>query len=248
MLPTVLPKPLFKDFVLTNNPFYKSFYADNIPNIRIGIIAHGDYYSEATTYLIKASNDYKFCRATDIDKLCDFVNSATATDGYDMAECYELVLRHAAERFDWTPGAQKSLVLIGDSYPHAVGKSILLSNGHTFINQIDWKIEAKKLYNKAIRVYAVQCLGLSKSTFFYKDLAQETGGIHLQLSQLSVIADVLVAVCYRESDVTQQGYPGAQLTDFMDEVQRAGRMGRELRDMFDRLLSRSVASGVSPVA
>ena len=40
--------------------------------------------------------------------------------GGDFDECYELVLREARTKFDWSPGddVTRSVVVIGDATPH----------------------------------------------------------------------------------------------------------------------------------
>lgn len=60
------------------------------PNIRISIIAHGDYCDQRETYVLKAVD---FTR--DQKALIDFVRNVEKTGGGDTPECYELVLRDA---------------------------------------------------------------------------------------------------------------------------------------------------------
>src|SRR5262245_23929466 len=86
--------------------------AEEIPGIRIGIIAHGDYCDKGSTYVIKTFN-----LSRDIDAICHFVENVEPTGGGDAPECYELVL-HDAQELAWSPMATKALVLIGDDVPH----------------------------------------------------------------------------------------------------------------------------------
>ncbi|PLZ73273.1 hypothetical protein CBP14_15925, partial [Fischerella thermalis WC245] len=58
-----------------------------IPQMKIGIIAHGDYCDQGSTYVIK-----KFDISSDIDAICEFVQNVEPTGGGDAPECYELVL------------------------------------------------------------------------------------------------------------------------------------------------------------
>ncbi|RUS29823.1 hypothetical protein BC938DRAFT_480187 [Jimgerdemannia flammicorona] len=212
-------------------------FSDQIPNIRIGIIAHGDYYAESTTYLIKASNDYRFCTSASIDKLCDFVSNVAPTCGGDWAECYELALHHAATRFDWSPTANKSLVVIGDAVPHEPGQVPFMPTGkQAKPTTIDWRVEAANLKKKGVRVYAVQCLDQRRSDAFYRDLALATSGFHLHLHQFSSIADFLVAICYKEFSASTGDT--THLVGFETEVRSAGRMFRNLCDLFNRLLDK----------
>ena len=82
----------------------------DIPNIRIGIIAHGDY-CDGRDVLTKLD------LTNDQSKICNFIRKAPATYGGDAPECYELAL-HESRSFSWTSGRTKVLVLIGDDVPH----------------------------------------------------------------------------------------------------------------------------------
>ena len=48
------------------------------------------------------------------------------------------------------------------------------------------------------RIYSVQALNNSSSSFFYQKIADLTGGYHLMLDQFSSIANFMLAICYRE--------------------------------------------------
>ncbi len=74
---------------------------DEIPIIRIGIIAHRDYCDERSTYVTK-----RFDLSGDVDAICDFVQNVEPTGGGDAPECYELVL-HEAQSLSWTKAAYK---------------------------------------------------------------------------------------------------------------------------------------------
>ena len=50
----------------------------------------------------------------------------------------------------WTPGTQRSLVMIGDAIPHPPSYSMNRL-------KLDWKAEAKKLHDElGVKIYAVQ--------------------------------------------------------------------------------------------
>lgn len=75
--------------------------------------------------------------------------------GGDWEECYELVLNETREKLSWTPGTQRSLVMIGDAIPH--GPTYPMNS-----KKLDWKVEAKKLKDEAgVKVYSVQALNNS---------------------------------------------------------------------------------------
>lgn len=75
---------------------------------------------------------------------------STHTGGGDWEECYELVLYEARTKLSWTPGTQRSLVMIGDAIPHPPSYSM-----NTL--KLDWKKEAKQLYDSlGVKIYSVQ--------------------------------------------------------------------------------------------
>src|SRR5215813_9958792 len=112
-----------------------------IYDIRIGIIAHGDY---DTPYTIK-----KLDLSKDVDAICKFVETVeVATGGSTFPECYELAL-HETQSFAWTAETSKVLVLIGDDVPHKPKDTN---------KNIDWRAEAAKLKDMGIPVYSVQAL------------------------------------------------------------------------------------------
>ena len=127
----------------------------------------------------------------DVDSLCQFVKDVEGTGGGDFKECYEWVLSQV-RKVDWTPGTQRSLIMIGDAIPHDTDYELNKEN-------LDWRAEADGLYNEqGVRVYAVQCQNEEGAANFWKELANRTHGRHLKLDQFSSIVDILMAICYRE--------------------------------------------------
>ena len=105
----------------------------DIPGIRIAIFAHGDYCDARKTYVTKYV-DF----TNDANSLCSFVRDVGATFGGDEPECYELVMREVQENLSWSPGSQRSLVMIGDAPPHEASES-------QNYRHIDWRQETKSL-------------------------------------------------------------------------------------------------------
>jgi len=162
----------------------------DIPTIRIGIIAHGDYCDETTSYVIKTLD-----LSSDAKAICTFVRSVGATGGGDSDECYELVL-HNSKSFSWTPEALKALVMIGDASPHGVDYP-----GNTL--KLDWRKEAQALASSKVKVYSVQAGGGWGSSSFWKEVAELTNGSFLTLAEFSLITDMFMGVCYREATEAQ---------------------------------------------
>jgi hypothetical protein len=193
---------------------------NEISLIRIGIIAHGDYCDAESTYVTK-----KFDLSGDIDAICHFVQNVEPTGGGDAPECYELVL-HEAQSLSWSNSASKSLVLIGDDIPHPPAHNP---------QRLNWRKEADKLAEQGIMVYSVQALNRTHATPFYKELAEKSGGFHVNLDQFSYITDLFLAVCYQQSS-------NEQLQAYEQEVIQQGRMSRGLNQIFNSMMKREATS------
>jgi hypothetical protein len=193
---------------------------EEIPGIRIGIIAHGDYCDAGSTYVTS------HLELTDnVGALCKFVETVQPTNGGDAPECYELVLMEAQD-FAWTVGTNKALVLIGDDVPHPPN--------HT-PSKLEWRHELAKLRQSGVAVYGVQCLNRKYATKFYEELAQQSGGFHIDLEQFASVTDMVLAVCYKQAS-------DEQLQRYEQEVKSQGRMNRGLDKMFNTMLNRKAAS------
>ncbi len=203
-----------------------------IPGIRVGIIAHGDY---GDLYVTKHTN-----LSANQEELCRFVETVSGTGGSDWEECYELVLREAHTKVSWTPTSRKALIMIGDAIPHAP-----LSPRNA--PKIDWRVEAAELVSKGVSIYSVQALGGREAgQKFWQPLARETGGIHLSLDQFSHAKEYIKAICLHTQ--SQEA-----LQTFRTTLQSEGRMNRSLHGMFATLLRDETAyggedHGLTPVA
>jgi hypothetical protein len=191
--------------------------AKEIPGIRIGIIAHGDYCDEGSTYVTKSLD-----LTDDKDAIVRFVERVEPTGGGDAPECYELVL-HQAQKLSWTAGYTKAFVLIGDDVAHGPSQNP---------RKLDWRTEVSTLGRMGIPVYGVQALNRRHATAFYKELAQKSGGFHISLDQFAYITDTLLAICLKQSgDMKLQAYES--------EVAKEGRMSRGLNTVFNTMLNRA---------
>jgi predicted DNA-binding WGR domain protein len=193
---------------------------EEVPGIRIGIIAHGDYCDQRSTYVTR-----HLPLTSDVDAICRFVETVGPTGGGDAPECYELVL-HEAQSQPWTAEATKALVLIGDDVPHPPAHNP---------GRLDWRQEAVALTKSGVAVYAVQALNRSHAKKFYEELARISGGFHVPLDQFSYVTDMVLAVCYRQSGEEQ-------LQRYEEEVKTQGRMSRGLDKMFSTMLGRAATT------
>lgn len=185
----------------------------DIPNLRVGIIAHGDYCDAPRTIT-------KFDFSTDQRAICDFVRNVRPTHGGDMPECYELVL-HEARTFSWSAGKTKAMVMIGDDVPHG-------PHERQNAKGLDWRNELDLLLEAGVHVVAVQALARYHATSFWKEVAKRTGGFHLALNQFADVVNLLLAVAYKQAG-------DEQLFRFEQEVQESGRYSPHIEIVFTTL-------------
>lgn len=192
----------------------------HVPNLKIGIIAHGDYCDERTSYVTSILD-----LTSSESSICKFVQNVGRTHGGDAPECYELVLRQSRTEINWTAGATKIVVVIGDNLPHP-------KNDPQNVDHIDWKNELKLMIESGIKVYGVHALGDGHVASFYQDISSITGGMYLELDQFEMIEDMILAVCYKQLG-------GKAVEEFEQEVVSSGRMNRSRDTMFSTLLKRT---------
>eukprot|EP00746_Dinoflagellata_sp_MGD_P073943 gnl/MRDRNA2_/MRDRNA2_29937_c0_seq1.p1 gnl/MRDRNA2_/MRDRNA2_29937_c0~~gnl/MRDRNA2_/MRDRNA2_29937_c0_seq1.p1 ORF type:complete len:1218 (-),score=238.80 gnl/MRDRNA2_/MRDRNA2_29937_c0_seq1:45-3698(-) len=172
-----------------------------LPELEIGIIAHGDYCDENSTYLIK-----HLPFSTDPSEIASWVAKVGPTGGGDAPEAYEIALHCAATEYRWKTDAHKVVVIIGDEVPHTKDYP-----GNT--NHVDWNAELEHLANLGVRVFGVQCFSNGHAKPFYKALADQTDGLHLPMHDLAIIKDVFMAICLQVSDYSEFEKFSAQLRD-----------------------------------
>jgi len=189
---------------------------DQIPGIRISIIAHGDYDHQKTSYLMTFVD-----LTTDRDKLIDFIKNTPDTgNGTTVDEAYEYVLRES-QKLSWDSETCRALVMIGDSPPH---------EEHRNPYKINWRHELKEIRSMGISIYSVHCPPLGNSTPFFKVMAEETNGYYLKLEQFSSIVTMMNAICFKQ--VSDDA-----LKDYQEKViNSTGGMDNAMRRMFDVML------------
>lgn len=157
---------------------------EEIPGLKMGLIAHGDYCDGDKCYQQLDLTD-------DIGQIINFIEKSHNTSGGDVDECYEYVLRRAAE-LSW-PEEGGTLVMIGDCAPHDESyyarEPAMFSTGRGFSTPptevkttsqpfIDWKVELENLKAKNIEVFGVQCMKMdyrSKENQFWEGIGQIAG-------------------------------------------------------------------------
>lgn len=199
---------------------------NEVPDVRIGIIAHGDY----------CDGDRVISRhelSTNQRTLCEFVRDVPSTGGGDAPEAYELVLNRARD-FNWAEGRSRALVMIGDEVPHS-------ATDRQNRDRLDWRTEARALGAQNVRIYGVQCLNRRHATSFYQGIARETGGYHLSLDQFSDAQSLILAIGYQQAG-------DEPLQRFEQEIIDGRRMNRSLDRIFAALRGRAVAASMSSSA
>lgn len=220
--------------------FVKEMHAID-PDIRIGIIAHGDYCDKDNPYTIRVM-DF----TSNVEDISEFVRGTQSTYGGDADECYELVLQTARTAVNWKAGRRKVMVLIGDANPHPVGYTY---GKHR--NEIDWKNELKLLAEMGVQIFPIHAMAYyrSGSTPFYKALAKETDGVYLNLDQFHEVTDLLLATSVSH-------YTEEQINQFVTVVKERGRMTRSMASNIKRLTGKEIevqglkavqAAGMLPV-
>lgn len=189
----------------------------DIPNLRIGIIAHGDYCDARSTYVTK-----HLALTADANAVSYFVKNVERTGGGDWPECYELVLHEAHTEVKWRDGSKRVLAVVGDAIPHPTAHNP---------KRLDWRKELDTLIAAGVVVHGVQALNTSQATSFYAEMAARSGGAHIRLSQFNEATDMFLAVAY------QQQSPEA-LQQFEEEVTKSKRMTRSMSSIFDTLNKR----------
>ena len=155
------------------------------PDLRIGIVAFGDYYDMPSKY--NFGKAYQVCELTDDEnKLIKFITNAQNTGGGDSDEFYELVIKKIVEETNWREDSTKAVLFIADANPHKVGYSY----GDIVVNnQIDWKEEAKKAAEKEIKFDTLTIY----ETEWYKELSSITNGVSAPFSTSSKTSQLVEA-------------------------------------------------------
>ena len=99
-----------------------------VRDIRIAIIAHGDYCDAHGSYVTKMVGFTE-----DETLLCNFVQTVGATGGGDADECYELVLKEARTKLKWRPGSTR--------YSFVILSNLMLIDLLTQVSRHDWGLQ-----------------------------------------------------------------------------------------------------------
>jgi hypothetical protein len=168
---------------------------DEVPDLRIGLIAHGDYNDVYETKHVDLT--------TDKPQLVSFIRNVEKTYGFgNGGELYEQVF-HEIQSFNWQ-GDKRVYIMIGDEPPHNKGEMVrgglsYTPNYHHVV--YDWKQEVIDIMAAGIIMYPVRALNRYDSVDFHNTLARMNSVPLLHLHQFSNIIPLLTAIIYKqESD------------------------------------------------
>ena len=193
--------------------------------LRLGVIAHGDYCDKTTSYVIKFLPLCDADASGRIAKVVDFVNGVTPTGGGDAPECYELALSMAAHKMGWGKHSRRLMVMVGDDEPHPVGYSY---GGYT--NTIDWTAQLAMLAKKKVRIYSVEAGRGHRAAVaaFWSELAAGTKGKCLQIDDASTLSGIVCCGIAKELGDAAYAEQGRQL-------RARGRMTGEMMRVYEEI-------------
>ncbi|KAI0226627.1 hypothetical protein LSAT2_022916 [Lamellibrachia satsuma] len=190
-------------------------------DLRVAIVAHGDYYDGDDAYVTKCVDFTK-----DAIELSRFVRTVEGTSGGDWAECYELVLHVMREQLTWRPASQRIVVMLGDSIPHE-------KNYPLNLQLIDWREEIDKLRDEMqVSVSGIQAYSDTEADSFWRQITTESGGRLLRLGCFEELVGIMVL------SLVYNGYDENLFTAFEDEMlacEPNDRKCRLVRHMFETL-------------
>lgn len=198
-------------------------------DLRLGIVAFGDYCDMKNPQ--EFGDAYQVISPTDNEnELIGFVITSKDTNGGDGDEFYELVIKKIVEETPWREGSTRSILLIADSAPHALGYSYgnCIKN-----NQIDWRIEARKASDNKIKIDTVT---ITDEPWF-KELSRMTNGVSVPFRTGYKTADLVRAsVMSRGSMKARMCFDslmGACEESDDEEMKEVFRSYKKERDSFD---------------
>lgn len=184
---------------------------DANPDMRIGVVAFGDYCDMPQKGVFGKA--YQVLPLTDNrDKIINFVRNAENTGGGDGDEFYELVIKKITEETDWRKDATKSVLLIADARPHAVGYSY---SNRVEKSQIDWEVEARKSADLGIKWDTMQIRSLA----WLVKLSEMTNGVSVPFSKSKNTTHLVEAASLARGGERTRDVFYATMYSFKDDVE-----------------------------
>jgi len=158
------------------------------PRVEFSIVAYRNHGDETRHQAIYHASPF----TKNIGELHRFLGQINKGGGGDDAltcleDCFAV-----ANKFNWSAAVAKSIVVIGDMPPHGVRDSLAVCP-----NRIDYRNEVEKFKKNDIKLFPVFCGHHENVRNFYRWLATETGGRFLELDEIDLLSDLLVAICMK---------------------------------------------------
>lgn len=183
------------------------------PDLRIGIVAFGDYYDMDSKD--NFGNAYQVLGLTnDENEIIKFINEAQNTSGGDGDEFYELVIKKITEETTWRQGSTKAVLLIADAAPHEVGYSYrnIVRNA-----QIDWREEAQKASELGIKFDTMTINPMYVE--WYKKLSAMTNGVSVPFKNSGKTSQVIEAAALSRGGTRTKAMYIATMDSVKDDVE-----------------------------
>lgn len=183
------------------------------PDLRIGIVAFGDYCDMRSAYNFDRA--YQVMDLTnDENRIIKFINEAQDTSGGDSDEFYELVIKKITEETAWREGSTKAVLLIADAAPHRVGYSYrhIVSDA-----QIDWREEAKKASELGIKFDTMTID--PKNIEWYKELSAMTNGVSVPFKNSGKTSQVIEAAALSRGGTRTKAMYMATMDSVKDDAE-----------------------------
>lgn len=183
------------------------------PDLRIGIVAFGDYYDMDSKD--NFGNAYQVLGLTnDENEIIKFINEAQNTSGGDGDEFYELVIKKITEETTWRQGSTKAVLLIADAAPHEVGYSYrnIVRNA-----QIDWREEAQKASELGIKFDTMTINPMYVE--WYKKLSFMTNGVSVPFKNSGKTSQVIEAAALSRGGTRTKAMYIATMDSVKDDVE-----------------------------
>ena len=183
------------------------------PDLRIGIVAFGDYYDMESKD--NFGNAYQVLGLTnDENEIIKFINEAQNTGGGDSDEFYELVIKKITEETTWREGSTKAVLLIADAAPHEVGYSYrnIVRNA-----QIDWREEAQKASELGIKFDTMTINPMYVE--WYKKLSAMTNGVSVPFKNSGKTSQVIEAAALSRGGTRTKAMYMATMDSVKDDVE-----------------------------
>ncbi len=203
---------------------------EQIPNLRIGILSHGDWGDGpdviSTLELTSVRNH---------EKLEKWIDKNPDTHGFDSPECYEYALHIARKDFDWNADI-KFGVMIGDDVPHSVEDYRYRGRYDAYKNAFGgespcayWQLDS--FVSEIGPLFPIQALGhrFDGNDFWQKMSDKQDNVPKLDLEQFSDIHQILMAVCMQQA---------GKLQEYENSIVSLPRMSHNVISSIDSLAGR----------